>query len=85
MTGDGGLVLVILGAVALVTSLSARIVAQHRWLGSTIETVIDPALRAAFPPPPHTRELERLVAEAEAALQSRELSRQHRRRLRRRA
>jgi hypothetical protein len=82
MTGDGGLVLMLFGALALILSLTERVIAQHRWLDATVETVLDPALRAAFPPPSQAWELERLVAEAGAALESQELCRQQQRRSR---
>jgi hypothetical protein len=83
MTGDGGLILFIIGAIALVTSLAGRVVVQHRWMKTTVEKVIDPVLRSAYPPPPIARDLERLAVEAEAALESRELDRDQRRRSRR--
>ena len=82
MSGDGGLVLMVIGALALIASLTERAIAQHRWLGATVETVLDPALRAAFPPPPQALDLERLAAEAEAVLESQELCRQRQRRSR---
>jgi hypothetical protein len=83
MNADGGLVLMILGALALVTSLAGRVVVQHRWIRTPVETAIDPALRAAFPPPPAARDLERLAIEAEAVLESQELCRHRQRRSRR--
>lgn len=82
MNGDGGLVLMICGALALIMSLTERVLAQHRWLDATVETVLDPALRAAFPPPPQAWDLERLAAEADAVLESRELCRKQQRRSR---
>lgn len=82
MTGDGGLVLALCGALALIVSLTERVIAQHRWLGATVETVLNPALREAFPPPPQASDLARLIAEADAVLESQELSRQQQRRSR---
>jgi hypothetical protein len=79
MNGDGGLILMILGALSLVSSLAGRVVVQHRWMRTPIETAINPALRAAFPPPPAARDLDRMVIEAEAVLQSRELCRRRKR------
>jgi hypothetical protein len=66
MSGDGGLVLALCGALALIVSLTERVIAQHRW-------------RAAFPPPPQAWELERLAAEADAILESQELCRRRQR------
>lgn len=83
MTGDGGLILMLCGGLALIVSLTERVIAQHRWLDATIETVLDPALRTAFPPPPQAWDLERLAAEADAVLESQELSRRQQRRSRR--
>jgi hypothetical protein len=79
MSGDGGLVLALCGALALIVSLTERVIAQHRWLTASVETVLDPALRAAFPPPPQAWELERLAAEADAILESQELCRRRQR------
>jgi hypothetical protein len=84
MTGDGGLALVILGALALVTSLAERVVAYHRWREATVVTVIEPALRAAFPLVPPAQELERLIVSADAAVESQKIARHRRRLLRRR-
>jgi hypothetical protein len=79
MSGDGGLVLVLCGALALIASLTERVIAQRRWLDATIETVLDPAMRAAFPPPAQAWELERLAAEADAVLESHEIRRRQQR------
>jgi len=83
MTIDGGLVLMILGALSLLWSVTEQAVARRRWLEATVETVIEPALRSAFPPPPIARDLERLAADADAVLESQKLCRQRRRWLRR--
>ncbi|UYY60095.1 hypothetical protein [Sphingomonas sp. S2-65] len=83
MSADGGLVLMIFGAVALLTSVTERVVAHRRWLESRVETVLDPALRAAFPPPPIAPDLQRLVLDAASVLDSQELTRERRRWLRR--
>lgn len=79
MTGDGGLVLMICGALSLLISMTERAVSHHRWLAASITTTLDPALRAAFPPPPVAHDLERLAIEAEAVLESQEIVRRQQR------
>ena len=78
MSGDAGLVLMILGIVALVSAMTERVASYRRCLGQSVETLLDPALREAFPPPPIARDLQRLAVEAEAVLESNELCRQGR-------
>lgn len=75
MSGDSGLVIMILGALTLLTSMAERVVAYRRWLEVSVSTVLEPALRTAFPPPPQARDLERLAAEAEAVLESHQICR----------
>ncbi len=75
MNADGGLVLLIIAVLAMAASPAARLVAHRRWAKTV---VIDPALRAAFPPPLPARELDRLAAAAEVVLESQELCRAQR-------
>ena len=82
MSADGGLLMMLIGGLMLVASLTERVIAQHRWLASTVQTTLDPALRAAFPSPPTAWELERRLADAAAAVESAELCRQRQRRTR---
>lgn len=84
MSAEGGLVLMIIGALSLLWSVTARVATYRRLLQATVETFLNPGLRDAFPPPPIALELQRMVAEADAALNSDELTRQRRRWLRRR-
>jgi len=79
MTVEGGLALMIIGALSLLWSVTERVSAHRRWLASTVETVLNPALREAFPPPQPARDLERLVIEAGSVVESRDLIRQRRR------
>ena len=83
MTIEGGLLLMILGALSLLWSVTKQAVERGRWVETFVETRIDPAMTSAFPPPPIAFDLERLVSEADARLQSSELTRQRRRWVRR--
>jgi hypothetical protein len=80
MNTDGGLVLIIVGVLALLASPTERLVAHRRWAKTV---VIDPVLRAAVPLVPPARDLDRLAADAEAVLQSQQLCRRQRADLRR--
>jgi len=83
MTADGGMVLMVIGSIGLLWSALEPVLTYRRWLRVIID-LFKPALRGAFPPPPIAFDLERLVAAADSALKSDELTRQRRRWLRRR-
>lgn len=78
---DGGIIVMLMGALALAIAPAERAFAHRRWIRTEI---IEPALRRAFPPPPPKQELERLAISAEAAVESAELRRNQRRGLFRR-
>jgi hypothetical protein len=74
---DGGLILMLIGALALATAPTQRVLAGRRWVRTE---VIEPALRQAFPLPPARQDLERLVISAEASIESSKLRRAQSRR-----
>ena len=74
---DGGLILMLIGALALATVPAEQILAGRRWVRTEM---IEPALRQAFPLPPARHDLELLVISAEASLQSAKLRRAQSRR-----
>ena len=74
---DGGLILMLIGALALATVPAEQILAGRRWVRTEM---IEPALRQAFPLPPARHDLELLVISAEASVQSAKLRRAQSRR-----
>lgn len=80
---DGGLIVMLIGALALAIAPFERVIANRRWVRTEL---IEPALRRAFPPPPPAASLDRLAISAESAVDSAKILRAQRRRiLRRRA
>ena len=73
---DGGLIVMLIGALALAIGPFERVLANRRWVRTEL---IEPALRNAFPPPPPEQRLDRLAVSAEAAVESAKLRRQRRR------
>jgi LPS O-antigen subunit length determinant protein (WzzB/FepE family) len=78
---DGGIVIMLIGALTLAIAPAERLIATRRWVRTAY---IEPALRQAFPTPPPERRLERLAVSAEAAVQSAAIRRSQRRRIFRR-
>jgi hypothetical protein len=74
---DGGLILMLIGALALATVPAGQVMAGRRWVRTEM---IEPALRQAFPLPPARQDLERLVISAEASVDSAKLRRAQSRR-----
>lgn len=73
---DGGLIVMLIGALALAIGPFERVLAHRRWVRTEL---IEPALCRVFPPPPPEQRLERLAASAEAAVESAKLRRKRRR------
>lgn len=78
---DGGLIVMLIGALALAIGPAERVLANRRWVRTEL---IEPALRRAFPPPPPEQKLERLIVSADAAVESARIRREQRRRIFRR-
>ena len=74
---DGGLILMLIGALTLATIPAGQVLAGRRWVRTEL---IEPALRQAFPLPPARQDLERLVISAEASVESSKLRRAQSRR-----
>ena len=75
---DGGLIMMLVGALALAIGPIERVLANRRWVRTEL---VEPVLRRAFPPPPPKQDLERLIVSADAARESAELRRAQRRSL----
>jgi hypothetical protein len=69
---DGGLIVMLIGALVLAIAPAERLLANRRWVRTEF---IEPALRRAFPPPPPKQDLERLAISAEASVESAKLRR----------
>jgi hypothetical protein len=69
---DGGLIVMLIGALALAIGPFERVLANRRWVRTEF---IEPALRSAFPPPPPEQRLDRLAVSADAAVESAKLRR----------
>lgn len=74
---DGGLILMLIGALALAAVPTEQVLAGRRWVRTEL---IEPALRQAFPLPPARHDLELLVISAEASVDSAKLRRAQSRR-----
>lgn len=70
---DGGVIVMLIGALVLAIGPAERALANRRWIRTEF---IEPALRRAFPPPPPAQDLERLAISAEASVESAKLRRQ---------
>jgi hypothetical protein len=75
---DGGIIVMLLGALTLAVAPAERMLAARRWVRTGY---IEPALRHAFPPPPPEQRLEWLVVSAEAAVESAAIRRSQRHRV----
>lgn len=73
---DGGLIVMLIGALALAIAPAERLLANRRWVRTEF---IEPALLRAFPPPPPKQDLERLAISAEASVESAKIRRGQRR------
>jgi hypothetical protein len=78
---DGGILVMLLGALTLAIAPAERMLAARRWVRTEY---LEPALRQAFPPPPPEQRLERLAVSAEAAVESAAIRRSQRQRIFRR-
>lgn len=74
---DGGLILMLIGALTLAAVPTEQVLAGRRWVRTEL---IEPALRQAFPLPPSQRDLDLLVISAEASVDSAKLRRAQSRR-----
>jgi hypothetical protein len=74
---DGGLILMLIGALTLAAVPAEQILAGRRWVRTEM---IEPALRGAFPLPAARHDLELLVISAEASVESAKLRRAQSRR-----
>jgi hypothetical protein len=74
---DGGLILMLIGALTLAAVPAEQVMAGRRWVRTEM---IEPAMRQAFPLPPARQDLELLVITAEASVDSAKLRRAQSRR-----
>lgn len=74
---DGGLILMLIGALTLAAVPAEQVMAGRRWVRTEL---IEPALRQAFPLPPAQHDLELLAISAEASVESAKLRRAQTRR-----